>query len=350
MSNGSRPTVDVVIPVRDGARFLGTCLDSVLAQTYPLDGVFVVDDGSQDESPEIAAAYAKRDARIRVIRTEPRGLPHARNAGIRAGSAEFVAFVDSDDIWKPEKIERQMAVFGAASNDVGFVHCSFYPIDETGADLDSAHIPVPSKRGDIFFDLIDGYSLTGSGSAVVVRRSLLLRVGGFDESLTFGEDFDLWLRLAKVSHVDYVADALVGIHEHAGSMQRRHDPTRKERSFLSRICALEKFSDDARGNEKALAACLVEAVKVGLGRILRRREGGFYPVMHSRAPAFCEAMFVDARGYRRYIVPASGLIIRHWLSTVVARVARRSRLLLWCCHRMGKLKHIELPQNHPRGA
>src|SRR5690242_6590880 len=250
MSKGSQPAVDVVIPVRDGARFLGACLDSVLAQTRTVESVLVVDDGSRDETPQIVAGYAKRVARIRLIQTEPCGLSHARNEGIRAASAEFIAFIDSDDIWKHDKIERQMAVLGAASKDLGFVHCAFFTIDEDGAKLDNPHLPTPSKRGDIFVDLLEGYPLSGSASAVVARRTALLQVGGFDESLTFGEDFDLWLKLARVSHVDYVSDQLVGIRQHAGSMQRRHDPTRRERRFLSHIYILEKWAEDVRGNQK----------------------------------------------------------------------------------------------------
>ncbi len=345
-------TVDVVVPVRDGARYLPACLDSVLAQTRAVDNIFVVDDGSVDESPAIVTAYAKRDPRVRLIRTEPRGLPHARNVGIKASSATFVAFVDSDDIWRPEKVERQMAVFEAAPEQVGFVHCAYFSIDAQGSDLARKGLPVPSKRGEIFNDLFDGYPLSGSASAVILRRELAVRAGLFDESLPFSEDLDLWLRLATICHVDFTPEALVGIREHAGSMQGRRDPGRPERRLLSRLHIFEKWMSVTVGNERLLNELRHDAVRIGVVRFLRGSKPGFHAVMHSRAPILTEAMFGDERGYRRYVrsalLPiAIADVTTLFRSTVVSYLAHevvgRSPFLLRCCHRVGKLKNIQLP-------
>src|SRR5216684_4528269 len=94
--------VDVLIPVRNGARFLPACLDSVIAQVYPTRAIIVSDDGSTDETPRVLAQYAGRVPKLQVVRSEAVGLAHARNLALAASQAPFVAFLDSDDIWQPD--------------------------------------------------------------------------------------------------------------------------------------------------------------------------------------------------------------------------------------------------------
>ena len=104
----SMPPVDVIIPVRNRPRLIQTCLDSVRAQTLQPSAVIVVDDGSTDETPAVLAEYASGWSRLHVIRSEHGGAAQARNIGVAACQAPFVAFLDSDDVWHPEKLERQM--------------------------------------------------------------------------------------------------------------------------------------------------------------------------------------------------------------------------------------------------
>jgi glycosyltransferase involved in cell wall biosynthesis len=103
--------VDVLIPVRNGARFLSACLDSVFAQSSPVRAVIVVDDGSTDETPRVLAVYAACRPNLQVIRSVARGVSHARNLALQASEAPFVAFLDSDDVWHPDKLARQMPLF-----------------------------------------------------------------------------------------------------------------------------------------------------------------------------------------------------------------------------------------------
>ena len=232
MNSADDCAVDVVVPVRDGARFITACLDSVRAQSRAPQTVVVVDDGSTDGTAAIAESHMERWPALRLVRTGKRGLPHARNTGIANCQAPFVAFIDSDDVWEPDKLERQMRLFSSLPSRVGLVHCSYYHIDETGQRLEGRHIVEPRPRRDVLHDLLaEGNIVSGSGSAVVVRRELLERTGGFDERLTFGEDWDLWLRLAEIAEFDFVADALVGIRLHERSMQRA-DLSQKEERFL----------------------------------------------------------------------------------------------------------------------
>jgi glycosyltransferase involved in cell wall biosynthesis len=234
--------VDVVIPVRNGARYIGCCLDSIIAQSVPARAATVVDDGSTDGTAAIVEGYMARWPALQLVQTGKRGLPHARNTGIANCRAPFVAFLDSDDVWEPSKLERQMRLFSTASSRVGFVHCSYYHIDEAGRRLEGRHITEPRRRRDLHHDLlVEGNIVSGSGSAVVVRRELLERTGGFDETLTYGEDWDLWLRLAELTELDFVPDALVGIRLHDGSMQRGDVSQKEERFLLQKLLVLDRW-------------------------------------------------------------------------------------------------------------
>jgi glycosyltransferase involved in cell wall biosynthesis len=233
--------VDVVIPVRDGARYLRACLDSVMAQTRPVQAAVAVDDGSTDATPDILADYQRRWPALDVVRTDKRGLPHARNTGIARCGAPFAAFLDSDDVWAANKLERQLGLFAARGTRVGFVYCGYSLIGEDGRPSDRRVI-APTLRGDVLADLLIGGNLiSGSGSAVVARRSLLERAGGFDEKLTFAEDWDLWLRLAEVSEVDFVPEPLVAIRQHEQSMQHREGRHRLKHQLLQRLRVLDRW-------------------------------------------------------------------------------------------------------------
>jgi glycosyltransferase involved in cell wall biosynthesis len=242
MNDDDDLVVDVVIPVRNGARFIEACLDSVMAQTRAARTVVVVDDGSTDASPAILAEYARRWPRLNVIRSEPVGVSHARNLAIRACAAPYVAFLDSDDVWAPEKLERQMAIFAAAGPRVGFVYCDYRCIDARGDPFTPQSMTVPRLRGKVLRDLlIEGNSISGSNSAVVARRDLLERVGGFDERLFFGEDWDLWLRLAEITEVDFVPEPLVSVRLHDRSTQRADDLEKNERFLRQSLLVLDRW-------------------------------------------------------------------------------------------------------------
>jgi glycosyltransferase involved in cell wall biosynthesis len=240
---GADLAVDVVIPVRDGAQFIACCLDSIRAQSMPVRAAIVVDDGSTDHTGEIVRMHMEHWPALRLIQTSRRGLPHARNTGIDKSKAPFVAFLDSDDVWEPTKLERQMQLFSAAPERVGLVYCSYYHMNEDGKRMDGSHIIAPKRRSDVFHDLlVEGNIVSGSGSAVVVRRELLEKTGGFDERLTFGEDWDLWLRLAEVTgEFDFVPEALVGIRLHDRSMQRIDLSQREERFLIQSLLILDRW-------------------------------------------------------------------------------------------------------------
>jgi glycosyltransferase involved in cell wall biosynthesis len=218
--------VDVVIPVYNGARFLAAAIESVLAQTLPPRRLIVVDDGSCDESAQIARRYACGAVELVVVQKPNGGLSSARNAGIARCRSELVALLDADDVWAPHKLARQVARFAESElSDLGVIYCSYDDIDEHGQPLlNFPSMPLTrGLRGRIRRRLFRGNLVAGSGSAVLVRRACLERVGGFDERLPSSEDWEMWLRLAEHYAFDYVDEVLVHLRRHGGSMQAQRE-------------------------------------------------------------------------------------------------------------------------------
>jgi glycosyltransferase involved in cell wall biosynthesis len=259
--------VDVVIPVRDGARFLPACLDSVMAQTYSARAVIVVDDGSTDATPQVLSEYAQRWPGLQVIRSEPRGVSHARNLALQASRAPFVAFLDADDVWEPSKLARQLALFDDQRPHLGFVHCAYRLIDEAGRPVANEQILEPRKRGCIFSELLaHGNIVSGSGSAVVVRRKTLNLVGGFDERLFLGEDWDLWIRLASVAEIDFVPERLVAIRVHDRSAQRRQRMGKAEVALFQDLLILDRWYGTEKFPAGVRARCRLKAMNTAAMR------------------------------------------------------------------------------------
>jgi glycosyltransferase involved in cell wall biosynthesis len=175
--------VSVVIPTYNRARHVVEAIESVLGQTLAPAEIIVVDDGSTDDTAERLAPYA---GRIRYLRQENRGVSAARNTGIREASGEWVALLDSDDLWHPQKLEVQMDAIQARS-DLALAG------SPRGREP-RGPLPTPSVHDLGVRDFLLSVRMGPSG--VLIRRSSLEVVGYFDESLKCVEDRDMWLRLA----------------------------------------------------------------------------------------------------------------------------------------------------------
>lgn len=253
--------IDVVIPVFNGEAFIELAIRSVLQQTVSPKHVIVVDDGSTDGTSRVMARLQAEDVRITFHRQPKTGVSAARNAGIKASTATFIAFLDADDIWLPEKLERQLDAFAQGGAETGFVHSSYFCINAQGERLPDQKVVPPQQRGDIFMPLLlDGYVLSGSASSVLVRRTVLDKVGYFDERLFYGEDWDLWLRLAQVSKVDFTSEAVVGIRVHDGSAQRRARPGRALQFFQQQLLVYSKWEALIGGDRRFKARLRQQAV------------------------------------------------------------------------------------------
>ena len=193
--------VSVIIPSHNRWPMLGEAVDSVLAQTASVYELIVVDDGSTDETPRWLRDYG---ARLTMLSQSRRGVAAARNLGARQASGRYLAFLDSDDTWHPVKLERQLA-FMERNLDVEICQTDEIWV-RNGVRVNPRHRH-RKPSGDIFRASLDLCLV--SPSAVMMRRDLFERVGGFDESLPVCEDYDLWLRIAKDTEVPLIPEALV---------------------------------------------------------------------------------------------------------------------------------------------
>jgi glycosyltransferase involved in cell wall biosynthesis len=220
--SASMPLVSVVVPVYNGAKYLRAALESALGQTYQRLQVVAVDDGSTDSSPEILASYGPR---LTVIRQRNAGVAEARNAGIRASEGALIAFLDQDDWWLPEKVEKQVARF-RADPDLGLVHTGILQYSESdGAFVDPVYPTDGSARlrGHCYEQLLLGNAMFNS--TVMIRRSVLAASGLFDPAMAGNtvQDYDLWLRIARHYPLDYVPEQLTALRLHGeqGTWDRR---------------------------------------------------------------------------------------------------------------------------------
>jgi len=211
--------VSVVIPTYNYAGFVAHAVDSVLAQTYEPVEVIVVDDGSTDDTAAVLAPYGDR---INVVRQENRGLPAARNAGIRRATGEWIAFLDADDIWAPAKLAEQVALFHRLPDSVGLVCSRASRVSDDGVvdDRESGYQASGLFPEDFRDELRVWNIVEGSASSALVRKVCFDRVGLFDETLRSSEDWDMWLRIAR--HYDFamVNKSLVRLRVHPTSMSK----------------------------------------------------------------------------------------------------------------------------------
>lgn len=215
--------VSVIIPTYNYARFVRRAVDSVLAQTYRDVECVVIDDGSTDETPDVLSRYG---ARIRVIRKEKQGPAIARNRGISAARGVYVAFLDSDDHWRPDKLAKQVAVLDA-NPALGAVGCANEIIDGAGNHVSDTVFPSPAEPVDLVGQLrgvaVRRLWVGSSCSGALIPKRVLEQVGMFDESLTAAEDWDLWLKIAARYPIRNIPDILVSISTHGTGFARNAD-------------------------------------------------------------------------------------------------------------------------------
>ena len=216
--SASTPTdwrVSVIIPTHERRATLPIAIDSVLEQNYPIHELFVVDDGSTDgTADEIAQRYPE----VHLIRQDNHGVSHARNQAIKQSSGDWIALLDSDDRWYPDKLSRQVKALQAAPQH-RLCHCDEHWL-RNGKRVNPRH-KHRKHGGDVFEQCLPLCCI--SPSAVMIHRSLFDDVGLFDESLPACEDYDLWLRICAREPVLYVDECLLEkTGGHADQLSQRY--------------------------------------------------------------------------------------------------------------------------------
>lgn len=205
--------VSVIIPNYNYARFLREAIDGVLNQTHPNVEIIVVDDGSTDESRDVLESYGTR---IDTIFQKNEGVSSARNNGVRASRGEFVAFLDADDSWRREKLERQVQRF-AREPELGLVHVGVRDIDADGNVLEERLNGGEGRISDELLMLTDR-GVQGGGSGSMLRRSVFDELGGFDTRLSTSADWDLYYRVSNSFAIGFVPEALLNYRVHGSNM------------------------------------------------------------------------------------------------------------------------------------
>lgn len=231
--------VSVIIPTHNRANLIPRAIRSVLSQTFGDLECIVVDDCSEDDTLGEIARF--KDTRIRVVkRTESGGASAARNAGILGAKGNLIAFLDDDDEWMPEKLNRQVGLIQSLPRTFGMVYCWMDYVAPDGRVVGERH---PSLRGEIFAEVLPSQPI-GNCSSLLARREVIDKIGTFDETLVRGNDGDFIRRVCKHYLVDYVPEPLVAVHiGHVYARLSALDEAGRKNAIHGEMAKLEKFAD-----------------------------------------------------------------------------------------------------------
>jgi hypothetical protein len=267
--HSASPTVSVVVPVHNGAAHLAQTLRAIHVQTCPVAEVIVVDEASTDPSVAVAEASG---VPLRVLHKAQQGVSSARNRGLQAATGEFICFVDQDDVWHPEHVQRQLAVL-ATDATLGAVvspYRHWYPNEAADPAPEGLYGPRaqaaldPAFTGWVYHQfLLDCWALT---SATMLRRQAVLDAGGFDETLPFSEDWDLWLRLSREVRFAQLNWPPVLYRQHASQGSRRTRPVDYRCRLLLQAARRHGLaSRDGRAVERRVFNRTIAGYRAGFG-------------------------------------------------------------------------------------
>lgn len=296
------PKVSVIIPTFNRAGLVQAAIASVAAQTFTDLECIVVDDGSVDDT-KAALQPLIASGQIQYVHQSNAGLSAARNHGLRIARGAYISFLDDDDLYEPHKLARQAAYLDA-NLEAMLVHCWFTKFDEQHPDLG---LRKPDWfQGWIYPQMLSYWRMLMATPCLMFRRELFDEVGGFDESLRYAEDFDMWRRIARKYPFHLVPESLVRIRQQAISMS-----SHKAGSAAHFRTVLEKaFAEDPqlppRLKAQALAAMYTSVAQNLLG------EGG---------PADIAA----ARRHLRAAITLRPLAPAAWFTLAASLLPRRLR-------------------------
>jgi len=244
----ANPIVSIVLPTFNRMEFLPATIESVLAQTMTDWELIIADDGSDRDTRSYLDSLTSHP-RVRLLRLEHSGNPGtARNAGIAAARGTLLAFLDSDDLWAPTKLERQLAAL-RANPECRWSYTAFVIVDAGGIPLSSErNRPWIPHSGQVFAEVVRT-NVSIRLPSVVASAELVREAGGFDETIDRSEDYDLWMRLALRSPICIVDEQLLRVRRHASNENRQPGS-----AHIARDHSLRKLAEQLTGAERELLA------------------------------------------------------------------------------------------------
>jgi glycosyltransferase involved in cell wall biosynthesis len=230
MSSVKEITVSVIIPSYNSGHFVTEAIDSILSQTFKEFEILVIDDGSTDNTKEVLEAYGDK---IRYLPKKNGGVSSARNFGIENAKGKYIAFLDADDVWMPEKLEKQVDLM-EANREIGLCYAATQKVDAELNYLSS--IPANTYKDYTESLLLNLNIVAGSCSSAMARREILEQTDGFDSKFTTYADWEFWLRLSLLTKFAPVTEELVKYRVVKGSMSSKPEISKKDA-----LGVLEKF-------------------------------------------------------------------------------------------------------------
>ena len=261
--------ISVIIPTKNRIDMLKIALNSIFTQTYPVYEIIVIDDGS-DSDDIIDLIRVINEPKVSLLRNHSsKGANYSRNRGIKVSTGDFIAFLDDDDYWLPQKLEKQLAVF--KSQDVGAVYCGLNYYDVvSGKKKNVNRLSYPS--GYILEQLLIE-DITSTTPTYIVRRDCFDKAGFFDENLPARQDWDMWIRIAQHYNIGCVPEVLVYAGEHSGD---RISIRNYQKQIEANILVYEKynslrsqFNPVIEKRASSVLSCHIAGALVNQGRYLK---------------------------------------------------------------------------------
>lgn len=278
------PIVSIIIPTYNREELIGESIQSVLDQTFRDFELIVIDDGSTDGTNDIVRSFS--DNRINYIHQKNSGRSSARNRALKIACGSYITFLDSDDLYLPDKLQTQVD-FLNAHPEYGMVYTSAYCIDEKGRLLNSLYEATVS--GDIYKDIAFYIPVTITLPTVMARREVFDKVGGFDEKMERFEDTDMWRRIAKEFPIGALPYFTCKLRTHKGNTLVGQNPQKIESAldyYINKILVEDNLiSLESRKNgaselyyHYALAILTLPSVAIGIRLLLKSISYAKYPL------------------------------------------------------------------------
>lgn len=261
--------VSVIIPTYNRSQWVSLAVESVLAQTFQDYELIVVDDGSTDGTGETLSAFGNQ---LHYVWQENQGESVARNHGITLAQGRYIAFLDSDDLWAPEKLDKQVPVLDE-NPDVVMVGCTSWVIDAQGQRRFSSPVGLIADPRSLTYSALRYQNhFFGGGSTALVRHCVLSETGGaFFSELRYGEEWDLWIRLAALGRICVISEPLAFIRQHASTQTSAMDPQAIDSRLADYIHILKRNPplDAENGLDPAMAKQYLRAAldDLAIGRL-----------------------------------------------------------------------------------